>query len=96
MHCQGGMGRAKVAHGDSKMADELHAAGVAEHKVTSSGLVRMARKACVSCSSLSPLVGDRPNISPSTLLCKVKECWKVARLPIKVSSQEGWPFWSKQ
>ena len=96
MHSQGGMGRAKVAHGDSKVADELHTAWIAEHKITSGGLIRMVREACMSSCSLSPLVGDHPNIYPLTSLDKVKECGEVIRIPIKVSNPEGWPFWSKQ
>ncbi len=84
-----GMGGAKVAHSNSKVVDELHAAGVADDEVPPGGLVGMVGQTGVCCKRLAPLISDSSHIDPPPLLDKMIEGRKVISISIQIAHQEG-------
>ena len=91
VQCDSSMGRAEVAHSDRKVADKLHAAGVAEDEIPPSRLVSMMCKACVGCGWLAPLVGHSAKVDPPAFLNKMKKSRKVTNIAIEVPNQG--PLW---
>ena len=83
-------------YSDCKVPDELHATVVAEHKVSPGSLVGVVRQAGIGSCRLSPLVRYRTDISPATLMDKMKESRKVSNIAIKVASKKSGSFWPKQ
>ena len=89
------MGRTEVAHGDRKMADKLHATGVADNKIPLGGLVGMVGQACVCSTGLAPLICNSSNINPPPLSDEMSEQGEFGDLTIQISNKKGGAFGSE-
>ena len=95
MEGKGGMGRAKVAHSDSKVADKLHTTRITDDKVPPGGLVGVVGQTCVHRTRLAPLVSNRAHIDPSPLSYQMGERGEISSITAEIPNKKCGAFRSE-